>query len=74
LVGWAEYFSFGYTAEAYTAIRWHVLERVRRFLCRRHKLRVNGTHRFGYTEIYGKEGVVDLWQVRLRRRSAHALS
>ena len=74
LVGWAEYFSFGYTAEADTAIRWHVLERVRRFLCRRHKLRVNGTRRFGYTEVYGKEGVVDLWQARLRRKSVHALS
>jgi RNA-directed DNA polymerase len=74
LVGWAEYFSFGYTAEADTAIRWYVLERVRQFLCRRHKLRVNGTHRFGYTEVYGKEGVVDLWPARLRPRPVHALS
>ena len=74
LVGCAEYFSFGHTAGAYTAIRWHVLERVRRFLCRRHKLRVSGTQRFGYAEVYGKTGVVDLQQVRLRRRSAHALS
>jgi hypothetical protein len=74
LVGWAEYFSFGHTVGAYMAIRWHVLERVRRFLCRRHKLRVSGTQRFGYAEVYGKAGVVDLQQVRLRRRSAHALS
>jgi RNA-directed DNA polymerase len=74
LVGWAEYFSFGHTGDADTAIRWHVLERVRRFLCRRHKLRVSGTQRFGYAEVYGKVGVVDLQQARLRRRSAHALS
>jgi len=74
LVGWAEYFSFGHTGDADTAIRWHVLERVRRFLCRRHKLRVSGTQRFGYAEVYGKAGVVDLQQARLRRRSAHALS
>jgi Group II intron, maturase-specific domain len=74
LVGWAEYFGFGHTGDADTAIRWHLLERVRRFLCRRHKLLVSGTQRFGYAEVYGKAGVVDLQQARLRRRSAHALS
>lgn len=74
LLGWAEYFSFGFTGQADTAIRWHVIERVRRFLCRRHKLRVNGTNRFGYAEIYGKVGVVDLQQVRRRRGPVHALS
>jgi RNA-directed DNA polymerase len=74
LSGWAEYFSFGFTGQADNAIRWHVTERVRRFLCRRHKLRVNGTNRFGYAEIYGDLGVVDMHQTRLRRRPAHALS
>jgi len=68
LLGWAEYFSFGFTGQADTAIRWHVIQRVRQFLCRRHKLRVSGTSRFGYAEVYGKAGVVDLHQVRLRRR------
>jgi len=74
LSGWAEYFSFGFTGQADSAIRWHVMERVRRFLCRRHKLRVSGTSRFGHAEIYGKIGVVDIHQMRLRRRPAHALS
>lgn len=74
LLGWAEYFSFGFTGQADTAVRWHVIQRVRQFLCRRHKLRVSGTSRFGYAEIYGKAGVVDLHQARLRRRPAHALS
>jgi RNA-directed DNA polymerase len=74
LLGWAEYFSFGFTGQADTAIRWHVIQRVRQFLCRRHKLRVSGTSRFGYAEVYGKAGVVDLHQVRLRRRPVHALS
>jgi len=72
--GWAEYFSFGFTGQADDAIRWHVLERVRRFLCRRHKLRVSGTGRFGYTEVFGDLGVVDILKTRLRRRSVHALS
>ncbi|MFY9824874.1 MAG: group II intron maturase-specific domain-containing protein [Thermoanaerobaculia bacterium] len=66
--GWAEYFSFGFTGQADQAIAWHVKERVRRFLCRRHKLRVNGTNRFGYTEVHGKMGVLDIHQRRLRLR------
>ena len=47
---------------------------VRRFLCRRHRLRVSGTSRFGYAEVHGKMGVVDLHQRRLGRRPVHALS
>jgi len=74
LSGWAEYFSFGFTGQADTAIEWHVRERARRFLCRRHKLRVSGTGRFGYAEIHGKMGVVDIHQARLLRRPVHALS
>ena len=53
MLQWAEYFSFGFTGQPDDAIRGHVLERVRRFLCRRHKLRVSGTGRFGYTEVFG---------------------
>jgi hypothetical protein len=49
-------------------------ERVRRFLCRRHKLRVSGTGRFGYAEVFGEAGVVDLVKTRLQRRSVHAHS
>ena len=74
LSGWAEYFSFGHTGQADEAIGWHVRARVRRFLCRRHKLRVRGTSRFGYVEVHEKMGVVDLHRRRLRRRPAHALS
>lgn len=73
VLGWAEYFSFGFTGQADDAIRWHVLERVRRFLCRRHKLRVSGTGRFGYTEVFGEAGVVNILKMRLRRRPVHAL-
>ncbi|HEX3553322.1 MAG TPA: reverse transcriptase domain-containing protein [Thermoanaerobaculia bacterium] len=74
LSGWAEYFSFGFTGQADDAIAWHVKDRVRRFLCRRHKLRVSGTSRFGHAEVHGEMGVVDIHQRRLRRRPAHALS
>lgn len=74
LSGWAQYFSFGFTGQADQAVDCHVVERVRRFLCRRHKLRVSGTSRFGYAEVHGKVGVVDIQQTRLRRRPVHALS
>jgi hypothetical protein len=73
-LGWAEYFSFGSTAKADSAVRWHVLERTRRFLCRRHKLRVSGTNRFGYAEVFGDVGVVDIHKTRLQRRPVHASS
>ena len=74
LRGWTEYFSFGQTNQAYSAIHWHVGVRVRRFLCRRHKLRVGGTARFGFGEVYGEMGVLDLYQRRLWGSTAHALS
>jgi RNA-directed DNA polymerase len=73
VAGWAEYFKFGYTSKAYQALRWHVANRVRQFLRRRHKL-PSGTSRFGILEVYGKVGVIDLHQVRLKRSPAHALS
>lgn len=72
IVGWANYFSYGATADAYQAAWWHTARRVRHFLCKRHKLRTRGASRFGWREIYGPAGVVDLCQYRLRRRTAHA--
>ncbi len=74
LSGWAEYFSFGFTHQAYNTVGWHVRMRVRRFLCRRHKLRVRGTSRFGYSEVHGKAGVIDIRQRRLQGSPVHALS
>jgi RNA-directed DNA polymerase len=73
LSGWAEYFKFGFTANAYDAVGWHVRARVRQFLCRRHKLRVSETGRFGYSEIHGKVGVIEIRQRRLQGSPAHAL-
>jgi RNA-directed DNA polymerase len=76
LQGWAEYFSFGWTGRSHQAVRSHVAHRVRRFLCRRHKLRIGGTGRFGWEEVHGERGVLDLLhlQKRLQRGPAHACS
>ena len=72
LVGWANYFSYGANADAYQAIWWHTARRVRHFLCKRHKLRTRGASRFGWREVYGSAGVVNLCHYRMQRRSAHA--
>lgn len=75
LNGWANYFSFGIVRKAYQAVWWHVAVRVRRFLCKRHKLRARGASRFGWREVYGREKVVDLCLLsRTRRKLAHALA
>ncbi len=74
LRGWSNYFSFGWLGRAYRAIWWHTAIRVRHFLCKRHKLRVQRSSRFSCDEIYGKRGVLDLRLLRNQRRAVHALS
>lgn len=74
LVGWANYFSVGATGQVDNAIWWHVGRRVRRFLCKRHKLRPRGASRFSLHEVYGPLGVVELGRYRRQRRSVHAFS
>lgn len=74
LGGWGQYFSLGYTGQAYEAVGRHVQERVRRFLCKRHKLRFSETSRFGYEEVHGKRGVLDIRKMRRPRRPVNAPS
>jgi RNA-directed DNA polymerase len=73
LAGWANYYSFGWTAGADGALWWHTYQRVRRFLCKRHKLPTQGTSRFSVAEVFGPVGVLDLPRYR-KRRAAHASS
>lgn len=72
LRGWANYFSFGLTGDADTAIWRHVAQRSRRFLLKRHKLRPQGASRFNTWEIYGSAGVFDICRYRRERRTVHA--
>ena len=74
LAGWANYFSFGWTGGADGALWWHTYQRVRRFLCKRHKLSVQGSSRFSVAEVFGPVGVLDLPLYRKQRRAAHASS
>ena len=52
LQGWSHYFSYGATASAYKHVDWHVYERVRDFLVRRHKVAGRGTRRFSCETVY----------------------
>ena len=57
LQGWANYFGYGTRLMAYRAIDNYVLERVRHFLRRRHKVQARGALRFSDQVVFGKLGV-----------------
>ena len=59
LRGWAGYFAYGSHKTAFRALDAHVLNRVRNFLRRRHKL-TPATSRFKHREVHGALGVLEL--------------
>ena len=60
LLGWSHYFSYGATAGAYKHVDWHVYQRARDFLTRRHKVQGRGTARFSCDVVYGELGLIRL--------------
>ncbi len=60
LFGWSNYFTYGTTTTAYRQVDWHVYQRVRDFLARRHKVRGRGTVRFSIERVYGELGLIRL--------------
>jgi RNA-directed DNA polymerase len=60
LLGWSHYFSYGATASAYKHVDWHVYQRARDFLTRRHKVQGRGTNRFSCDVVYGELGLIRL--------------
>ncbi len=60
LLGWSHYFSYGATAGAYKHVDWHVYQRARDFLTRRHKVQGRGTNRFSCDVVYGELGLIRL--------------
>ncbi len=60
LLGWSHYFSYGALAGAYRHVDWHVYQRVRDCLARRHKVQGRGTNRFSCDVVYGELGLIRL--------------
>jgi RNA-directed DNA polymerase len=60
LRGWANYFSYGTRFLAYRALDRHVVDHVRHFLRRRHKVSSRGTRLNSYERLYGELGVFRL--------------
>ncbi len=59
LRGWANYFAYGSPAAAFRCVDIHVTDRVRNLLRRRHQL-PRATSRFGYVEVHGALGVIEV--------------
>jgi RNA-directed DNA polymerase len=68
LRGWSNYFGYGTRLMAYRAVDQYVYERVRHFLCNRHKVPSRGTSRFSDDVIFGELGVLRLRHVHIGRR------
>jgi RNA-directed DNA polymerase len=66
LRGWANYFDLGAVSRAYGAVNHHVTNRLRRWLCRKHKVRGLGYSRYPDRYLYRELG---LYQLKRPRRN-----
>ena len=66
LRGWANYFDLGAVTRAYNAANYDVTSRLRRWLCRKHKVRGQGYSRYPDRYLYRELG---LYQLKRPRRS-----
>ena len=66
LRGWANYFDLGTVSRAYDAVNYHVTNRLRRWLCRKHKVRGQGYSRYPDRYLYRE---LKLYQLKRPGRS-----
>lgn len=64
LNGWSNYFSLGAASAAYRAVDYHVRERLRKWLCRKHRTGNRGTTQFSDQHLYDVLGLVKLCERR----------
>jgi RNA-directed DNA polymerase len=62
LIGWSNYFSLGPVSKAYHAIDEYTMRRLRRWLCKKHKVRNSGKHRFTQEHLHEHLGLVWLYR------------
>jgi RNA-directed DNA polymerase len=60
LRGWSNYFSVGTVVPAYKIVLKHARRRLRRWLCKKHKMRGEGYNRFPDTYLHGDLGLLPL--------------
>lgn len=60
LTGWANYFCLGPVSPAYRAIESHVTGRLRRWLCKKHKVQGKGWSRYPDQYLHKELGLIDL--------------
>jgi RNA-directed DNA polymerase len=60
LQGWVNYFDLGSVSRAYSAVNYHVTSRLRRWLCRKHKVRGLGYSRYPDRHLYLELGLYQL--------------
>ncbi len=65
LRGWSGYFHYGTRLMAYRAVDNYVLNKVRHFLRRRHKVHSRGTQQFSDEVVFGQRGVIRLRRIHL---------
>ena len=60
MVGWANYFCQGPVSADYRRVTQHARERVRQWLCRKHKVQGRGYARFSDAYLHDELGLVQL--------------
>ena len=65
LIGWANYFSLGPVSKAYRAVDRHATQRLRRWLCAKHKQPGKGTARYPNEHLHD---VLGLQRLSVRTR------
>ena len=60
LVGWGNYFCLGPVSKAYRSVDSHTRQRLRWWLCNKHKIPGKGTSRFPDEALYGRLGLTRL--------------
>jgi RNA-directed DNA polymerase len=58
--GWGNYFQLGSVSKAYRSVDSHARNRLRRWLCRKHKVKGQGRNRFDDEYLHAKLGLVRL--------------
>jgi RNA-directed DNA polymerase len=64
LNGWSNYFCLGQVDKAYGAVDYHVVRRLRQWLCKKHKVRGAGLSRFSAEHLYFELGLVRLRRIK----------